>query len=164
MTNERVTMRDVERRQLGVIDEHTRAYLESGGREGHIFDSTSVGGHSFLTTMLLETVGRKSGQRRITALNYGDIGGEVVIVASKGGADIHPAWFLNLREMDEVTIQIATEAFRARWREPEGDERERVWAFIDDVFPPYANYRKITERRIPLIMLRPVARTDILRP
>lgn len=158
----KVTMTEVERTQLGVIDEHCRAYLESGGRQGHIFDSSIVGGHSFLTTLLLETIGRKSGQRRISALNYGDIGGEVVVVASKGGADVNPAWYWNLREMEEVTFQIATQAFRATWREPQGAERGRVWNFMDEVFPPYRGYRSATQRDIPLIMLRPIEAVDIL--
>ena len=164
MDNSKVTMTEVERDTLDVVDEHCRTYLLSGGREGHIFDSTFIGGHNFLTTLLLETFGRKSGKRRIIALNYGDIGGEVVIVASKGGADVHPAWYLNLREMDEVVFQIATQAFRASWREPEGEEREKVWDFMEAVFPPYRTYRSGTEREIPLVMLKVIEPVDVLKP
>lgn len=158
----KVTMTEVEHAQLDVIDEHCRAYLVSGGRQGHIFDSSIVGGHCFLTTLLLETIGRKSGKRRISALNYGDIGGEVVVVASKGGADVHPAWYWNLREMEKVTFQIATQAFRATWREPQGTEREKIWNFMDEVFPPYRGYRSATQRQIPLIMLQPIEVVETL--
>ena len=82
----------------------------------------------FTTTLLLRYQGRKSRRTMITPLIYGDIGGEIVIVASKGGADHHPAWYINIRDVPEVDIQIATQAFRARKREPEGNERAKVWA------------------------------------
>jgi deazaflavin-dependent oxidoreductase (nitroreductase family) len=134
-------------------------YLESGGAEGHIVDVGDIGGHRFTTTLLLRYVGRKSGKTMITPLIYGDIGGEVVIVASKGGADHHPAWYLNLRESKELSFQIATQAFRAAWREPKGEERAKVWDFMVGVFPPYKNYQTSTARLIPLIMLS--AREDI---
>jgi deazaflavin-dependent oxidoreductase (nitroreductase family) len=80
----------------------------------------------------------------------------VVIVASKGGADHHPAWYLNLHDSPTVEFQIATQAFRATWREPEGDERDKVWSFVVDNFPPYAAYQASTERQIPLVMLKAV--------
>jgi deazaflavin-dependent oxidoreductase (nitroreductase family) len=133
--------------------EHLETYLESGGAEGHIVDLRDIGGHRFTTTLLLRYVGRKSGKTLITPLIYGDIGGEVVIVASKGGADHHPAWYLNVRESKELEFQIATQAFRARWREPGGDERARVWDFMVGVFPPYKAYQASTQRQIPLVML-----------
>ena len=74
------------------VTEHRELYLRSGGAEGHIVDITPVGGHAFATHCMIKYKGRKSGKTFITALCYGDIGGEVVIVASKGGADTHPEW------------------------------------------------------------------------
>ena len=73
------------------MTEHREMYLRSGGAEGHIMDLTPVGGHPFSTHCMIRYVGRKSGKIFITPLIYGDIGGEVVIVASKGGSDEHPA-------------------------------------------------------------------------
>ena len=134
-------------------DQHLSMYLDSGGAEGHIVDLSDLGGHKLTTTLLLETFGRKSGQRRIAPLIYADLGGEVVIVASKGGADHHPSWYLNLRERPELRFQIASQAFRARWREPEGEERARVWDFMVGVFPPYRDYQAATQREIPLVMI-----------
>jgi deazaflavin-dependent oxidoreductase (nitroreductase family) len=96
-------------------------------------------------------------------LIYGDIGGEVVIVASKGGADQHPEWYLNLRAAPDIDFQIATQAFRATWREPEGDERHKVWDFMARAYPPYINYQKSTARHIPLVMMTPVAAVDVFR-
>jgi len=134
-------------------EEHLNLYLGSGGTEGHIVNLTDIGGHKLTTTLLLQYVGRKSGKTMITPLIYGDIGGEVVIVASKGGADQHPAWYLNVRDGKELSFQIASQAFRATWREPAGAERTKVWDFMVGVFPPYTSYQASTQREIPLVML-----------
>jgi deazaflavin-dependent oxidoreductase (nitroreductase family) len=145
------------------VTEHREMYLRSGGVQGHIMDLTAVGGHSFGTQCMIKYKGRKSGKTFITALSYGAIGGEVVICASKGGADHHPDWYLNLREMPEVEFQIATQAFRASWREPEGAEREKVWAFMVDCYPFYASYQKSTSRLLPLVMMRAIEPIPVFR-
>jgi deazaflavin-dependent oxidoreductase (nitroreductase family) len=141
-------------------DEHLSAYLRSGGAEGHIMDVTDIGGHRFTTMLLLKYVGRKSGKTMITPLIYGDIGGEVVIVASKGGADHHPAWYLNVKDSKDLSFQIATQAYRATWREPRGSERTHVWDFMVSAFPPYKAYQASTTREIPLVMMSLVGPTD----
>jgi len=144
-------------------EDHLGMYLRSGGAEGHIVDVSDIGGHKFTTTLLLELTGRKSGKRRITPLIYGDIGGEAVIVASKGGADHHPAWYLNIKDSREIRFQVATQAFRGTWREPEGAERAKVWEFMVGVFPPYQNYQASTRRQIPLVMLSADEPIDIFK-
>ncbi|RJF91154.1 nitroreductase/quinone reductase family protein [Sphingomonas cavernae] len=140
--------------------DHLGMYLDSGGAEGHIVDVSDIGGHKFTTTLLLKYVGRKSGKTMITPLIYGDIDGEVVIVASKGGADHHPAWYLNIRESKELEFQIATQAFRATWREPAETERQKIWDFMEGVFPPYKGYQAFTERQIPLVMLSAIGTVE----
>jgi deazaflavin-dependent oxidoreductase (nitroreductase family) len=145
------------------VAEHREMYLGSGGAQGHIMDITAVGGRSFATHCMIKYRGRKSGKIFITPLCYADIGGEIVIVASKGGADHHPEWYLNLREMPEVEVQIATQAFRATWREPQGAEREKVWGFVVDCHPFYAQYQASTSREIPLVMLKPVEQIAVFR-
>lgn len=145
------------------VAEHRAQYLQSGGTEGHIVDITPVGGHSFATHCLIKYKGRKSGKTFITALCYGDIGGEVVIVGSKGGADVHPEWYLNIVASKEIEFQIATQAFRASWREPAGAEREKVWAFMVDNFPFYANYQKSTQRLIPLVMMKVIEPVPVFK-
>lgn len=145
------------------MTEHRKMYLDSGGAKGHIMDLTAVGAHSFGTHCLIKYTGRKSGNVFITPLCYGDIGGEVVIVASKGGADEHPAWYLNIRDSKEVEFQIATQAFRASWREAEGAEREKIWAFMVDSYPFYANYQASTERKIPLVVMKPVEEIEVFK-
>jgi deazaflavin-dependent oxidoreductase (nitroreductase family) len=138
------------------IGEHLTAYLRSGGAEGHILDNRGSGGHHFGTTCLIRYRGRKSGKLFITPLSYADRGGEVIIVGSKGGADTHPAWYLNIAAAPEVDFQIATQAFRATWREPQGDERRKIWDFMVDCYPFYGEYEKRTSRQIPLVMMKPV--------
>ena len=138
------------------MSDHRAMYLRSRGAQGHIMDITAVGGHPFTTHCLIKYRGRKSGKIRITPLIYGDIGGEVVIVASKGGADMHPAWYLNIRDSEEVAFQIATQAFRSTWREPQGDERAKIWNFMVDIFPSYATYQASTTRQIPLVMMKAI--------
>jgi deazaflavin-dependent oxidoreductase (nitroreductase family) len=140
---------------------HRDIYLQSGGTQGHIEDLSDVGGHNFTTHCLIKVRGRKSGTTRIVPLIYGDIGGEIVIVASKGGADRHPDWYLNLRADEHVDVQIATQAFRATWREPEDVERHKVWDFMAGVYPPYITYQRSTARHIPVIMMTPVETIDV---
>lgn len=145
------------------VTEHREMYLRSGGAEGHIMDITPVGGRPFATHCLVKYKGRKSGKVFITPLCYADIGGEVVVCASKGGADHHPAWYLNIVESDEIEFQIATQAFRATWREPEGAERKKVWDFIVDCHPFYADYQKSTDRVLPLVMMKAIEPIDVFK-
>ncbi len=145
------------------VTEHREMYLKSGGAEGHIMDITAVGGHAFGTHCLIKYTGRKSGKVFISPLCYGDIGGEVVLCASKGGADIHPEWYNNIAASPQVEFQIATQAFRASWREPVGAEREKVWAFMVDCFPFYANYQASTSRILPLVMMKVVEAIPVFK-
>jgi hypothetical protein len=73
MSDDKVTMTEVERATLAFVAQHRDKYLSSGGRLGHILDYRHLGGHRFTTTLLLENKGRKSGETRITPLIYGDL-------------------------------------------------------------------------------------------
>lgn len=161
MSDNPVMMTELEDRRLDWTANHLHDYLGSGGAKGHITTLEDLGGYLLQTTLLLRTVGRKSGATRIVPLVYGDIGGEALIVGSKAGADVHPAWYLNLVAKAEADFQIATQAFRGTWREPQGEEREAMWAFIRGIYPPYHDYRSQTDREIPLILLRPVAEIPV---
>lgn len=141
--------------------QHRTLYLQSGGSKGHIMNLTAVGGPVFGTHCMIKYKGRKSGRIFITPLCYGAIGGEVVIVASKGGADEHPAWYLNLKESPDIEFQIGGQAFRATWREPEGKEREEIWNFMVKCYPFYADYQASTQRKIPLVMMKPVEEREV---
>lgn len=140
------------------IEFHGKIYNETGGKEGHIVDVTYVGGPGYLPTLLLQTKGRKSGKISTLPLLYGIFRGEWVVAGSKGGAPTHPAWYLNLREQDEVRFQVATQAFRASWREPEeGEERQAFWDYMVGMFKPFSAYQTLTKgRQIPLVLLKPI--------
>ena len=143
------------------VSEHLEIYLTSGGTRGHIMDVTAVGGRALTTHCLVKFAGRKSAKVHVKPLIYGNVGGEIVIVASKGGADTHPEWYLNVLASATIGVQIATQAFEATWREPEGEERHRVWAYMSHLYPPYLTYQQSTSRQIPLVMLTPVRSIDV---
>lgn len=105
----------------------------------------------------LTTVGRKSGQPRKVLLTAPHIEGDVIIlVASRGGDDHHPAWFLNLRDSPDVQVRLqgaATQRMRARIADEA--ERERLWPIIVAKHSLYGGYQRRTAREIPVILLQP---------
>lgn len=135
------------------IADHLRTYLESGGSEGHLWDSSAAGGPGLLPCLVLTAVGRRSGTLRSLPLIYGTAGEACVVVASKGGAATHPGWYLNLRAQPAVEVQIATERFAARARTVTGAERAALWARMVELYPPYRDYQDKTTRGIPVVVL-----------
>jgi deazaflavin-dependent oxidoreductase (nitroreductase family) len=130
--------------------EHVRRYRETGGEVGHIWKEGA-------TTLLLTTTGRKSGQPRTTPLIYARDGDRLVVVASQGGAPRHPNWYENLSRDPNVEVQLQDEVFAARARTAEGEERERLWAKANEVWPHYEAYKRRTSRRIPVVVLERAA-------
>lgn len=104
----------------------------------------------------LATTGRRSGTPRRTCLIYGTSGGEYVVVASKGGADEHPAWFLNLEADPSVGVQAGTRRFTARARAACSAERATLWVQMAEIFPLYDDYAQKTDREIPIVLLTPL--------
>jgi deazaflavin-dependent oxidoreductase (nitroreductase family) len=160
MTNEKIAVTELERQMRAWIDDHTQRYLRTRGADGHIVDMRMLGGHQFTPTLLLKTIGRKSGDTRYSPLIYGCIGGNVVVIASRGGADFHPAWYLNIVDGPELSFQVGGQAFRASWHIAEGEERATLWAFMRQVYPPYDDYQAKTDRRIPVLVITPEEETD----
>ena len=126
---------------------HAALYKLSGARIGGTYMGAPI--------VLVDSVGRRSGKRRTHPLIGREIDGGIVIVASKGGIDRHPAWYLNLMANPETEVNWRGERRRVRAREAEGEERERRWKQMVEVYPPYAHYQSRTERRIPVILLEP---------
>jgi deazaflavin-dependent oxidoreductase (nitroreductase family) len=126
--------------------EHVKRYRETDGEEGYLWREGS-------TILLLTTTGRSSGEPRTTPLIFGVDGDNPVIVASKGGAPEHPGWYRNLSKTPEVEVQIKGERFRARARDAEGEERERLWRLLNDIWPHYDEYQAKTDREIPVVVL-----------
>ena len=130
------------------VAEHTQRYLESGGEDGHEW-------RPGVPTLLLTTTGRKSGVQRRTALIYGRDTADYVVVASKGGAPEHPAWYLNLQANPDVEIQVLDKVVPATAHTAQGAERERLWALMREVWPAYDEYQTRTDREIPVVVLTP---------
>ena len=139
-----------------LIDDHLRRYVESDGKDGHMWDSTPVGGPGPIPTLLLTTTGRRSGKPIVMPLIYGEADGNYVVVASKGGAPQHPGWYLNLAKQPQVEVQVLAKRFRAKARTSTGTERARLWEKMATIYPPYNDYQKKTEREIPVVVLEPV--------
>lgn len=121
-----------------------------------------VGGRFFggAPVLLLRHVGRKSGEARTSPLIYLDDSPRLVVVASKGGVDAHPAWFHNLTAMANTEVELpGGERRRVRPRVAEGAERDRLWERAVAVYRPYAAYATYTERTIPVVVLEPAEAT-----
>jgi deazaflavin-dependent oxidoreductase (nitroreductase family) len=105
--------------------------------------------------LLLNTVGRKSGNKRATPLLYVVDGEDFVIIASKGGTPTHPAWYLNLKANPDVTVEVGDRKVRVRAEEVSGEEKARLWQKMSEMYPTYDDYQNKTERQIPLLVLHP---------
>jgi len=134
------------------ISAHVALY-KSDPEKAHHWDSSELGGPGILPTLLLTTTGRKSGEPRPAPLIYGEHGDSFVIIASKGGMPTHPIWYLNLEANPECEIQVGTRHLKVKARVVEGDERETIWNHMTGVYPPYIEYQKNTDRKIPAVVL-----------
>jgi len=128
-------------------DFHTVAYKVSGGR---------IGGSAYgVPVALVESVGRRSGKRRTHPLLCREDGDNLILIASKGGVDRHPAWYHNLKAHPATTAWWRGEKRRVRAREASGEERERLWRMMAEAYPPYESYQRRTDRQIPVVVLEP---------
>ncbi len=127
-------------------EEHVRVYQETDGERGYLWKNGT-------TILLLTTTGRKSGEKRTTPLIHRTDGERWIIVASKGGTPDHPYWFLNLEENAEAEIQVLEEKIPVNFSVAEGEERERLWSLMAEVWPDYDEYQKNTDREIPVVVL-----------
>lgn len=110
-------------------------------------------------TVVLTHTGAKSGKVRQNPLAYFTDGEDVVLIASKGGADRHPAWYHNVVANPEVELWTGgDDGGRYRAREAEGEDRERLWRLATDYYPGFAKYQDRAEdhRQIPVIVCSPL--------
>ncbi|WP_285135564.1 nitroreductase family deazaflavin-dependent oxidoreductase [Microbacterium sp. lyk4-40-TSB-66] len=106
--------------------------------------------------IVLTTVGAKTGGLRKTALMRVEHDGKYAVVASKGGAPEHPAWYYNLVKNPRVALQDGDVKKEYDSHQAEGAEREEWWGYATEVWPDYDEYQKKTDRRIELFVLEPV--------
>ena len=137
------------------IAAHVKLYKTDPER-AHLFDASFGGGKPDTPTLLLTTRGRKSGREISTPLIYGTQGSAYVVIASKGGAPDHPDWYKNLVADPTCHIQVSRNAYRARARTATGTERARLWARLNEIYPPYDEYQRTAkDREIPVVVLEP---------
>ena len=111
-----------------------------------------------LPVLLLTTIGRKTGKKRITPLGYLEHDGSYVITATNAGFDTHPAWFHNLRSHPQVALQIGNKQLTAIAELANPTLRQQLWANFVERAPGYRAYEKRTTREIPIALLRPVSK------
>lgn len=104
---------------------------------------------------LLTTIGRKSGEPRVTPTLYLRDGDAVVLPASFGGRDDDPLWYRNLQENPNVRVQIRGEHLDLVARDATDEERRRLWPRLIRMYPPYRGYREAADRVIPLVVCEP---------
>ncbi len=126
-------------------DEHVQRYQETDGDVGYLWNGA--------TALLVTMTGRKSGQHRTIPIIFTQVGDVYVIIASKGGAPAHPAWYLNLLDDPHVTVQVKGDKFNAIARTAESPEREQLWAEAVKQWPNYDVYQSRTDRKIPVVVL-----------
>jgi deazaflavin-dependent oxidoreductase (nitroreductase family) len=98
---------------------------------------------------------RRSRKVHKTAVMRVEHDGAYALVASKGGAPQHPAWYHSLTEHPEIDLQDGTEKYAMRVRQLEGDERATWWERAVEAYPPYADYQLKTDREIPILLAEP---------
>ena len=104
--------------------------------------------------LVLETVGRRTGEPRVATLAYLPDGEDLVVVASDAGAARAPGWWLNLRAAGSGVVDLGSQRLRVTAAEAAGHERERLWRAVAAV-APLDRYQRRTDRRLPVVVLRP---------
>ncbi|KPM52258.1 nitroreductase [Frankia sp. R43] len=127
--------------------EHVARYRETGGEVGYEWNG--------VPTLLLTTVGRRSGQPRTSALIFGRDGADYLVVASKGGSPAAPQWYLNLTDQAAAEIQVRAEHLSVVARTASDEEKPRLWKIMTEVWPNYDAYQARTARPIPVVVLTP---------
>jgi proline iminopeptidase len=138
------------------MKDHVSRYIATDGADGYLWDASIGGGKGMIPTLLLTTVGRKSGTTLILPLIFGRSGPNYVVVASNGGAPAHPAWYLNLQAKPEVHVQVKADKFTALAHTADAEERAKLWPKMVEIYSPYAQYQTKTDRQIPVVILKPV--------
>jgi F420H(2)-dependent quinone reductase len=127
---------------------NTWIYKRSNGKLGGTFQKAPVA--------LLTTTGRKTGEPRVSPLLYLREGNRVLLVASRGGSDKHPLWYLNLKANPKVTVQIKDEVLQLQARDATEAEREEYWPKLVAMYPSFDDYKSWTDRVIPVVICDPV--------
>jgi deazaflavin-dependent oxidoreductase (nitroreductase family) len=104
--------------------------------------------------LLLHTIGRKSAKARVTPLNFVSDGPDFIVIASNGGARLHPDWYLNLQAKPEAEVEVDGTRIVVRAVTVDDDQRERLWNLARDTWRYYDSYQQRTDRAIPVVRLQ----------
>jgi len=126
---------------------HARLYRATGGRFLPLWFGVPV--------VVIETIGRRSGKPRSTPVIYAEHGKDLLVLASNGGSDQTPAWWLNLRTAGHGRVTLHGRSWPVVAREAEGEERAKLWQVFSRVYPPIEEYLTFTDREFPLVVLSP---------
>lgn len=126
-------------------NEHVKRYRETDGEVGGVWNGAPA--------LILTTNGRKSGEKRDAALICALDNDAFLIVASMGGAPVHPQWYHNLVADPNVEVQYLADRFEATARTATAQERPGLWKKVTAVWPNYDVYVTRTTREIPVVVL-----------
>ena len=104
--------------------------------------------------LLLTTTGAKSGKHHTTPMMYIRVDDQLLVIASNAGAPTHPDWYYNLVAHPEVTVEVGNEFFEAIAIVTEGQERQRLWTRVVELYPFFADHQAKVTRQIPVIVLK----------
>ena len=107
------------------------------------------------TILILNTVGRKSGQPRSIPIAYFFHEGKYLLVESNWGKEYHADWYFNLQKQPQASIEVKGRTINVNASFAEGEEYTRLWSYVTEKYPPYLEYQKMTERKIPIVVLTP---------
>jgi deazaflavin-dependent oxidoreductase (nitroreductase family) len=127
---------------------NTLLYKASGGKIGGTFLQGAP-------VALLTTTGRKTGQPRVSPVLYLREGDRVILVASHGGREKNPLWYLNLKANPKVSVQIKKEVFELNARDANDAERAEYWPKLVEMYPSFDDYQSWTDRTIPIVVCDP---------
>ncbi|OBF95588.1 nitroreductase [Mycobacterium sp. 852002-51152_SCH6134967] len=127
--------------------DHVAAYRKTGGEVGYLWNG--------VPTLLLTVTGRRSGQPRTSALIFGRHGEDYLVVASMGGAPMHPKWYLNLQANPAAEIQVRDRRIAVRACTATPEEKPQLWRIMAELWPNYDAYQARTSRDIPVVVLTP---------
>jgi deazaflavin-dependent oxidoreductase (nitroreductase family) len=108
------------------------------------------------TILLLETIGRKSGQPREIPIAYFSDQGNYLIVESNWGKDTHADWYFNLKKNSRATLRVNGRSLPVEARDVQGEEFDRLWKYVTERHSPYLRYQKMTRRHIPIVVFQPL--------
>jgi deazaflavin-dependent oxidoreductase (nitroreductase family) len=126
---------------------HVTTYRLTGGRIG----GTMMG----CPVLLLTTTGRTTGKQRTTPLLYLKDGDDLIVVASYGGFDRDPAWWTNLKAHPDARVLVGSHDQAVVATQVSAQEKPRLWALLNRMYPSYEEYQRQTSREIPVVRLHP---------